>query len=1319
MQVCSCLICLKNIFSLVVFFSSVFITTPSRAQSDTFYTEQNKLIRAPQAYTRLGADLFGDKVNLYTGSLEFIQTDVSIPGNNMLPVSVGRRLATGIDAINGALFGRWDLEIPHLHGIFSTTRGWETTKNTKARCTDFSPPPLVSTAGPAYWSAEEYWRGSFLYVPGHGDQEMLVRASLSDKPSDSEAYPIITRNNWVIRCLPNMATGNTETGEGFVAVSPDGTQYRFDWMVKRNISSLLKPNPWPEFRKADGTSGAPEDAATTSVVSEEASGQLPSIVQRIPATPQLNRTEFWILPTLVTDKYGNSVRYSYDATNQWQLLQIDAQDGSYRRQLNLNYVTPSSIVSNLVSSVTDGTRTWSYNYDGSDKDASLQKVTLPDGSAWELGGIAPLVEGIRYFSDGSCEEPGFVGSFAVSGSMKHPSGADGQFTLTPVRHGRSNVHENCAYDSRQNTYTPVDSKMFDTMALTTKTIGGPGLTGLTWETAYPPASPSWAPCNDCNDKKTVSVTDPEGGVTSHTFSTRFQDTEGRLLSVAVASKTGEQLRNTSMRYYEPIKPFGASLLRRGDSFVAAKVQEVDQRIIEQQGILFTWEATAFDRFAHPTTVLRSNTLGDSRSETTIYEDNLSKWVIGQVKQVTGTANGKTKVMQLNGYDPRTSSLLNVSNFGQLQRSMTYYDDGTLHTLADSKGQTTTFTEYKRGIPQTILYPDRTTKMASIDDRGLILALTDENGITSGFDYDEMGRLSSVIYPTEDWVAWQRVKISFKPAAAKGGLGEGHWRQEITVGDAVTSIDFDAFWRPVYTEKWDKTNISDTLRITQNSYDSAGRDTYVSYPQRKENELGPGVYSQYDALGRLTETRATSERGDLYTRTYYDSNFRTTVTNPRGYSSSYYHQAFDDPVKSQIRKITMPLGISVDIQRDGFDKPTSIARSGTGVSVNRRYVYDNAERLCKTIEPEVGATVQDYDSAGNIAWRGTGLKLPLTDTCDISNVPEARKTSFRYDARNRLLDTTFGDNKPGVFRILTRDGLPDTVTSGLTAWKYLYNKRRLLRVESLSYGSGLYPISYEYDANGSLSKLIYPQSSLEINYKPNALGEATQIGGYATDIKYHPNGAVKGFVYGNGIRRSMSQNSRGLPENATDSNVLGENYTYDENANVQTIRDVNNIATRTMEYDDLDRMMKVSAPGLWGTARYDYDAVDNLTGTTIDSGATARSTVHVINPTTNRLDRIENGPAAFNFSYGYDDQGNVTRRGTQIYTFDLANRLIEATDRSTYVYDGLGRRVSTVSTDGVNRVQVYNQSGQLLYMTGGGSNTRYIYLNRHVIAEVKQ
>ena len=104
--------------------------------------------------------------------------------------------------------------------------------------------------------------------------------------------------------------------------------------------------------------------------------------------------------------------------------------------------------------------------------------------------------------------------------------------------------------------------------------------------------------------------------------------------------------------------------------------------------------------------------------------------------------------------------------------------------------------------------------------------------------------------------------------------------------------------------------------------------------------------------------------------------------------------------------------------------------------------------------------------------------------------------------------------------------------------------------------------------------------------------------------------------------------RGLPWISVDSGVISDEYTYDANANVTGIADrlQPSVGSRTMAYDNLDRLKSVSAPTLWGTAAYNYDALDNLTAVSITAGSTARSTIHTINPATNRLDSISNGAA---------------------------------------------------------------------------------------------
>lgn len=191
---------------------------PGFAQTTaTVYEEQHKLIRAPQAIASIGTDLFGDTVNLYNGALEFVQTDVSLPGNFALPVSVGRRLTTGTDALAVGAFGRWELEVPHLHGLFAKATGWKTNQTNTNRCTEFGKPPDNIQGNPnnSGWSAKEYWHGNMMYVPGLGDQEMLRRNTANTNvPSTGGPFPVVTRDLWVFECLATVANG---LGQGFLA----------------------------------------------------------------------------------------------------------------------------------------------------------------------------------------------------------------------------------------------------------------------------------------------------------------------------------------------------------------------------------------------------------------------------------------------------------------------------------------------------------------------------------------------------------------------------------------------------------------------------------------------------------------------------------------------------------------------------------------------------------------------------------------------------------------------------------------------------------------------------------------------------------------------------------------------------------------------------------------------------------------------------------------------------------------------------------------------------------------------------------------------
>jgi len=44
----------------------------------------------------------------------------------------------------------------------------------------------------------------------------------------------------------------------------------------------------------------------------------------------------------------------------------------------------------------------------------------------------------------------------------------------------------------------------------------------------------------------------------------------------------------------------------------------------------------------------------------------------------------------------------------------------------------------------------------------------------------------------------------------------------------------------------------------------------------------------------------------------------------------------------------------------------------------------------------------------------------------------------------------------------------------------------------------------------------------VDYAPDALGRATRIGNYATNISYFPDGAVQGYTLGNGVSSPVKQ-----------------------------------------------------------------------------------------------------------------------------------------------------------------------------------------------------
>lgn len=190
--------------------------------------------------------------------------------------------------------------------------------------------------------------------------------------------------------------------------------------------------------------------------------------------------------------------------------------------------------------------------------------------------------------------------------------------------------------------------------------------------------------------------------------------------------------------------------------------------------------------------------------------------------------------------------------------------------------------------------------------------------------------------------------------------------------------------------------------------------------------------------------------------------------------------------------------------------------------------------------------------------------------------------------------------------------------------------------------------------------------------------------------------------------------------------LHDQYDYDGHGNVLAITDARSGAagrrTRSMGYDDLDRLTSVASPMYGSTgANYSYNVLDDLTSLSI-GGAKARSASYVYDAS-RRLTRVTRtaGGRVAALLLGYDAQGNLASRGdlltSQQYRFDFGNRLREVEGVERYRYDGHGRRVLAMNFGSGTVLSQYGLDGRLLYQHSErtGLSTEHVYLGGSLLA----
>jgi len=128
---------------------------------------------------------------------------------------------------------------------------------------------------------------------------------------------------------------------------------------------------------------------------------------------------------------------------------------------------------------------------------------------------------------------------------------------------------------------------------------------------------------------------------------------------------------------------------------------------------------------------------------------------------------------------------------------------------------------------------------------------------------------------------------------------------------------------------------------------------------------------------------------------------------------------------------------------------------------------------------------------------------------------------------------------------------------------------------------------------------------------------------------------------------------------------------------------------TYQYDALQRLVSAATTGPeWGQS-FSYDAFGNLLSETVTKGSAPALSV-TVNAATNR---ITTG------GYSYDANGNLTAMPLLTLSYDVENRVVQATHSSNgtdkYVYDPSNQRIWKKKPDGSERFTLFGLQGERL------------------------
>ena len=518
---------------------------------------------------------------------------------------------------------------------------------------------------------------------------------------------------------------------------------------------------------------------------------------------------------------------------------------------------------------------------------------------------------------------------------------------------------------------------------------------------------------------------------------------------------------------------------------------------------------------------------------------------------------------------------------------------------------------------------------------------------------------------------------------------------------------------------------------------------------------------YNARGLVEQVSNpyTGSSAEYWNTSEYDALGRVTLLQRAGGGQlrSEYLAANDSAYVTQINEIETlvipdylpePEGGLVRTRSQYFNVLGQVARVENAKNIPVDYVYDAQGQLVQTeVNDEASTTVTiRYDAAGN----RTSIRDPDAGTVDFNvnsfgevevqtwakDTADAKSITTEYDAIGR--PTTRTDAKGSTTTLVSSWGY-DTQKIGLLDWKrsdngfeerYTYDGLSRLETSTTDI-SGLAEQSFTntYDAYSRIQSVAYPNGlTIQNHYHATGFPYAVEDISDANNKKVlqllndtvDSQGNFIQSLYGNGLQTVSQYHAQTGQLASIQTGYTAGEFTDSYVADIQNLAyqwdSIGNLYQRTsfattlesdtvyedFQYDAINRLKEATSyrnGTEFRTHTYGYDNLGNLTSktgvgtleynqTTGSSGNARQAGVHAIT-------------RAKGIDYEYDAYGNMIKRGTDTFEYDVFNKPTQLGDTQ---FDYGPDRVRFKQINGEDQITTYYIGGGVIEIVDEGDGT---------------